>query len=243
MDSYQSRPRDKIVEQIECYIIEHNLKPGDSLPSERQLCELWDCNRMTFRAAAKRLITEGVLNSIPLKNYYVAPDKLERYLQDLTSLTEFVQQQGLQLSNRLISQSIIPAGRKTAQQLKVPEKSDVLELIRLRLVEEEPISIDTSLIPLTRFRGIETYDFEHASLYSVMDQVFHIVPDHGSEEISITYADEEEAKLLQIDEGEALFYLKGATYDKNDESLEIIKSVIRTDRIRFAGELRKDKEQ
>lgn len=240
MNTYQSRPRDEIAERIECYIIEHQLKPGDRLPSERQLCEAWNCNRMTFRAAAKRLIAEGILTNVPMVGYFIAEEKLERYLQDLSSFTEFVENKGLHLANRLISQSILPASRRNAQLLNIPEGGPIFELIRLRLVDNIPISLETVYIPMSLFAGIEQYDFAKESLYAVMEKKYGVVFDRGSEEISITYADSNEANLLQIEEGDPLFYLKGFTSDVNGNPVEVIKAVLRTDKIRFAGELRKE---
>lgn len=240
MDTYQSRPRDEIAERIECYIIEHQLKPGDRLPSERQLCEAWNCNRMTFRAAAKRLIAEGILTNVPVIGYFVAQEKLERYLQDLSSFTSVVESKGLHLTSRLISNSVLPAGRRIAQALNIPEASPVFELIRLRLVENNPVSLETVHIPLFMFEGIQQYDFESQSLYAVMEKEYGVVFDRGSEEISITYADANEANLLQIEEGDPLFYLKGLTTNVHGVPVEVIKAVLRTDKIRFAGELRKE---
>lgn len=235
MKAYHSRPRDEIAERIECLIIEKNLKPGDRLPSERELCETWECNRMTFRAAVKRLIAEGKIRNVPATGNFVAPEKLERYLQDLTSFTEFVMKKGHQTDNRLVHSQVIPASAKMAENLKIPEGSDIFKMCRLRLVDGEPVSMDTVHIPAARFSGIEKYDFEKFSLYGILERKYGLVLGGGIEDISITYADADEAALLNVSEGEALFYLKGITWDENNEPFELIKSVLRTDRLSFAG--------
>lgn len=237
IETYHSRPRDEIVERIECHIIEHNLQPGDRLPSERELCDAWNCNRMTFRAAVKRLIAEGRLYNIPATGNFVAPEKLERYLQDLTSFSDFVMQKGRRIENRLIDTCTIPATARMAERLHIPADSDVFEIVRLRIVDDEPVSLETAYIPCLRFDGIQKYDFERLSLYAVMERKYGIVLGGGSEEISITFADANEAALLQIPEGQALFYLKGITWDEHEVPIEMIKSVSRTDRMSFAGTL------
>ena len=239
MREYQFKPRDQIVEKIECFIIENELKPGDALPSERQLCEEWECNRMTYRAACKRLISEGILESVPYKGYFVAEEKMERYLQDLNSFSDFVKQKGHSLTNKLISSNILVPSRRIANELQLSEGETVFELSRVRLINEMPISIDTVSIPYNRFQGIEKYDFEKMSLYSVMENDYNIAPDGGHEDISITYADKNEAEILEIEEGQALFFLRGITLDSQKKPVEVIKSVLRTDKIRFAGELQK----
>lgn len=237
IETYHSRPRDEIAERIECYIIEHNLRPGDRLPSERELCDAWSCNRMTFRAAVKRLIAEGRLVNIPSTGNFVAPEKLERYLQDLTSFSDFVMQKGRRIENRLISARTLPAAARMAERLHIPAGSEVFELVRLRIVDDEPVSLETAYIPCQRFEGIEKYDFERLSLYTVMERKYGVLLGGGSEEISLTFADANEAALLQIPEGQALFYLKGLTWDEHDTPIEMIKSVSRTDKLSFAGTL------
>jgi GntR family transcriptional regulator len=235
IEIYHSRPRDEIVERIECLIIERQLKPGDRLPSERELCEIWECNRMTFRSAVKRLISEGKLINIPATGNYVAPEKLERYLQDLTSFSDFVMLKGHQIDNRLISNCLISATARMAEKLKIPAGSDVFELVRLRLVDQAPILLETAHLPCAKFDGIQKYDFERLSLYGVLERKYSVAFGGGTEEISITYADANEADLLSVKEGEALFYLKGITWDENEDPIELIKSVSRTDRLSFAG--------
>jgi GntR family transcriptional regulator len=235
IEEYHSRPRDEIVENIECLIIERNLRPGDQLPTERELCEQWNCNRMTLRSAVKRLAAEGKLVTVPAKGSFVAPRKLERYLQDLTSFSDFVMQKGCRIENKLISSFTIQAGPKTAERLKVSTGSDIFELVRLRLVDEAPISLETAHIPCVRFPEIARYDFKRLSLYSVLERKYSVLFGGGMEEISLTYADQEEAGLLEVAEGEALFYLKGLTWDEDQVPIEMVKSVSRTDRISFAG--------
>jgi len=238
MEPYRIRPRDEIVERIECLIIEHQLKPGDRLPSERELCELWDCNRMTFRAAVKRLVAEGKIVTVPATGNFVAPAKLERYLQDLTSFSDFVMKKGYRIDNRLISSRTIPATAKMAEKLHIPAGSEVYELVRLRRVDDTPITLETAQVPCAKFEGIQQYDFVRLSLYGVLERKYSVIFGGGTEEISITYADAGEAALLEVEEGEALFYLKGLTWDENKDPIEIIKSVSRTDRLSFAGMLK-----
>jgi len=240
MNAYQGRTRDEITERIECYIIEQGLKSGDKLPSERQLCEAWDCNRMTFRAAARRLIAEGILENVPNTGYFLAQPKLERYLQDLSSLSDVIRKQGLVLTNRLISAGVVPASKRITQQLDLTDGHSVFELARLRLVDGCPIALETASLPLPRFECIQMFNFEKGSLYDVLENHFGVIPQRGSEEISITYADATEAALLQIEEGTALFFVRSITWDETGRPIEALKSVLRTDRVRFAGELRRE---
>ena len=68
--------RDFATELVESYIIDNKLKPGDRLPSERDMCRMWDLNRTTLRNAIQRLVSDGMLYCRMGSGTYVSKPKL-----------------------------------------------------------------------------------------------------------------------------------------------------------------------
>lgn len=66
------KPVDKIIQQIRNLIISGQLKPGDKLPSERQLSERIGLGRTYVRDAIKRLEFYGILKTLPQSGTIVA---------------------------------------------------------------------------------------------------------------------------------------------------------------------------
>lgn len=66
------KPVDKIIDQIRNLIISGQLKPGDKLPSERQLSERIGLGRTHVRDAIKRLEFYGILKTHPQSGTIVA---------------------------------------------------------------------------------------------------------------------------------------------------------------------------
>lgn len=66
------KPVDKIIQQIRNLIISGQLKPGDKLPSERQLSERIGLGRTYVRDAIKRLEFYGILKTLPQSGTVVA---------------------------------------------------------------------------------------------------------------------------------------------------------------------------
>lgn len=70
---------DKIIEQIKNTIIEGSLKPGDKLPSERELAERFSVGRTTVREALKALsytrvikkVREGTIVNRNISNFFI----------------------------------------------------------------------------------------------------------------------------------------------------------------------------
>ena len=69
------RPQDMAMEQIQWYIQENQLKPHTQLPSERELCTMWQMNRSTLHTAIQQLIEERKLYSVKGSGTFVADRK------------------------------------------------------------------------------------------------------------------------------------------------------------------------
>jgi len=60
----------------------------------------------------------------------------------------------------------------------------------------------------------------------------------GEEKIGITYASAIEAKLLSIPVETAVFFLNGIIWDEDEIPIEYFKSIVRSDKVRFASVLK-----
>ncbi|MGM9537252.1 MAG: GntR family transcriptional regulator [Candidatus Onthomonas sp.] len=232
------RPRAEAIELIECYIRRQDLAPHGKLPGEREMCEMWDLNRTTLRNAIKRLIEEGKLYSLKGSGTYVARPKLERNLQDAKSTTESVRGAGHMLRSRVLDVQVIEANKYISRKLQVPLGHKIFYLRRLRIMDNAPYMIDNNYIDLECCPGIEEYDFNDESLYRVLSYQ-GAYPTKGQESVGITYATEDEAKYLQVEEGGYLFFLTGVTCNPEGRPIEFFKSVARADKVRFSSVLRR----
>lgn len=236
-NKYRIRPRDLAAEKIECYIIENQMKPHEKLPSERDMCKMWDLNRSTLRSAIHRLVVEGILYNKLGSGTYVAPPKLVRNLQDVKSFTQVVEESGKTLFTNVISLKKIECTKQISKKLYLPLGHKIIELVRVRGVDEVPVLIETSYMDEEKCQGLETYDLSDKSLYAILEENFghHLIG--GYETLSITYTDANEARLLGIQEGDPVIYQTGVVSDENNEPIEYFRSIARSEYIRFASVL------
>jgi len=238
-ENYGNRTRNEAIEKIESYIIKNKLAPHEKIPSERDLCEMWDFNRTTLRSAIQHLIIEGKLYQKKGSGTYIAKEKLERNLQDLKSLATVVRESNQTLRNRVLSQEKIESNKQITKKLHLALGHKVFALSRLRYIDEEAVTIETSFMDSERFPGLDKHDFVTESLYEILEREYNIQISKGEENVGIAYATDTEAELLDIAVGQAVFYLTGVVYDGADEPVEYFKSVIRADKMRFASVLRR----
>lgn len=241
-DKNVNRSRDEAIEKIEYYIISNKLVPHSKIPSERDMCEMWGFNRTTLRSAIQRLVVEGKLYQKIGSGTYVAKPKLVRNLQDLRALSTEVNENGQTLTNKILSVDIIESNKQTTKKLHLPLGHKVYALTRLRYIDEEPATIETSFMDYKRFPSLSEHDFSEESLYSVIEKEYNIQIMKGEERVGIAYATDYEAELLGIEAGQAVFYLTGIVYDGKEEPVEYFKSIVRADKIRFASILRRREE-
>lgn len=71
--SSRRRLSEDVAEQITAYLIEERLKPGDRLPTEPELVELYDVSRTVVREAGRLLVERGLVDIRPGRGMVVAP--------------------------------------------------------------------------------------------------------------------------------------------------------------------------
>ena len=142
------------------------------------------------------------------------------------------------LRNVVLDVQVIECNKYLSKKMEIPLGHKVFYLRRLRIMDGAPYMVECSYINYEFCRGIEEYDFIDESLYRVLGY-YGVYPDHGQESVGITYATEDEAKYLDVAEGDYLFYLSGTTRDAEDRLVEYCKSVVRADKVRFSTVLRR----
>jgi GntR family transcriptional regulator len=239
----KSKSRNEAQEELEYYIKVNHLEAHDKLPSERELSELFSINRSTLRAAIIRMIDEGKLYKVIGSGNFVQEPKIVRNLNNLDSLTELVKGFGKEISSKVIHASVIEANKQIMKKLKLPLGTKVFQLLRVRLIDNEPFALETSFIEYHRFEGIEKYDFEKVSLYKTLKDVYGVDIVKGQEKLTLTYATEEEAELLSITYESPLFFISGTAEDKEDRPVEYFRSVVRPDKMKFSSILVKKSQE
>lgn len=235
-EKYKNHFRDEAIEKIEYYIIKNKIRPHEKIPSERDLCEMWGFNRTTLRFAIQRLVIEGKLYQKKGSGTYVSEPKLIRNLQNLSSLSEEVRGHNKTLTSKILDYRVIESNKETTKKLHLTLGSKIFVLTRLRYIDEEPVTIETSFMDYGRFSMLTNHDFSKESLYSVIEEE-GVTLTKGEESIGITYATNYEAELLNIEPGKTVFYVSGIVYDGEDHPVEYFKSIVTADKIKFSSVL------
>ena len=147
------------------------LRPGDRLPTERQFCEQLEVSRATVRRALGQLVEEGVVEAQVGRGSFVRAglDALAEPPNMLMSFTELAAARGLKASAQVIAQATRSAIPEEALVFKIGVHALVFEIRRLRMLDDAPVALDRTRVPLDVAPNLPAQDFTTASIYKTLE--------------------------------------------------------------------------
>ncbi len=225
----------QIVQILRDAIQDHEAAPeqGETLfPSETELAEFFQVNRGTIRHALETLEREGLIYREKGRGTFLQRRRVELDLTRLCSTTEDLLARGWSPASRLLSFSEMTPGLHIQRHLHLREGETVWQIYRLRLANNEPISLQWSVIPRRLAPDLNQKDLA-GSLYYILKNEYGIEMKTADQTIRARGATAEEAQSLQTSENEAVFEISRVTYDQESRPVEHLDSLWRGDRYDF----------
>jgi GntR family transcriptional regulator len=163
---------------------------------------------------------------------FVAERTVERDLTSLTGLPAYLRRQGFQSDARVLSTGTVEADVETAAALGLPEGGLVLEIVRVRLADGEPISLERALFPADRFPGLLDRSLA-GSLYELLETHYGLLPGEAEERIEVVAAGAAEARLLGLRRAAPLLAVARTAWDADGRAFERSHDLFRADRARI----------
>lgn len=230
-------PKKDAVEKLEDFIKVNHLKAGIKLPSEKDLCDMWGLSRSTLRQAIDALIDNGDLYRVKDKGVYARPKKYERNMAGVDAMVKDLIKQGNKVSKKILSMNEITSTKQISKKMSIKLGTKVFEIIRYRVINNVPCTIETAYINAEKYPDFLNHYNEKASMDKLFGEHYDTVQTSGIEHINVTYASEDEAKVLKIDNGTPLFFASGVSIDQHGEIVMYYKQLIRPDKFNFVSEV------
>jgi GntR family transcriptional regulator len=215
-------------------------KPGDLIPSERELGEKYGISRMTARQAITDLVNEGLFYREQGKGTFVSQRKITQQLNRLTGFTEDIRERGQQPSTKVLSAKMCPADEATAERLRIKPGLLIFCLQRLRLADGEPLAIEFSQVSFVGCERLLEEDLEHNSLYRLLETKYGTPPMEAEQELEAGLAGNEEARLLKIPVGSSVLFIRRTTYTDRNQPFEYAKSVYCGNKYTFYTQMKRE---
>jgi GntR family transcriptional regulator len=132
---------------------------------------------------------------------------------------------------------VIPANARLAHLLDLETGTPILEVERLRYVDDEPFLLGITDIEYDICPALLEADLSNQSLYAFLERECGVVITNARRTIEAVAAMEREARLLNVKEGAALLMLRSIGCQKNGRPVEYFRGLHRGDRSCFEIDL------
>lgn len=193
---------DIIIEMIK----EGNIKENAQLPSERELCHIFDISRSTVRQAIKELEKEGYVYRVHGKGNFVSPKRSKQGLLEFYSFVEEMKKIGKTLTSKVLDFDIIECSEKLARKMKLATGDRVYAFTRLKLVDDEPMMLETSYVPCIRFPKLTKEQLQQKGMYDIFRSDYNASFTCTEEILQSVLTREDEAELLEGTDLNVVFY-------------------------------------
>jgi DNA-binding GntR family transcriptional regulator len=208
------------------------LRPGDQLPSEAQLCERYGVSPMTVRRAINMLVDQGIVITEQGRGTFVKPIAMGeasfqlRDLQDLFNDTEHT-------TVTVLEARIVSADERVARKLAIPIGQRTVYIRRILRTDGLPALYHREYLVYDPTRPIVEAELEVTALQRLFSGAGETILKRGEISMEATLLDQEEARLLQVQQPMAAFCFEHLFYDFEDKPISWGWFIGRADLLRF----------
>lgn len=208
--------------------------PGERIPSELELCELYGVSRATVRQALAELESEGMLRRIKGRGTFVAePRAGSWFLQSSHGFYDEAARAGRTVTSSVLRREVSELPGWASGALGLTPGSRGVALERLRCVDGEPVMYAVSHFALELASCILGAELAEASLYGVLRESEGVVVAGGRRVVEATAAKEGLARLLQVEECAPLLLVEAVSWDTGGRPFECYRAWHRSDRAKI----------
>lgn len=231
----QNNVHHALTNRILLVVADRSDKGSDRLPPERELAAQLGVARGTLRKALAELEESGVLMRRPgrtggifirdahpfLQLEGLQSDSgalVRRTLNRIQGVPSLLVEQGMVPSTRVIRTERRHARPDEGERLGISSGDEVFDVLRLRLADEIPLSLESMVLPDARFPGLLNRSLD--SMYELLEEEFGVAVASATEQITVVRSSAAISRLLRMGVGEPLFRIQRTAFDGKGVPIE-----------------------
>lgn len=196
-------------------------------------------SRITVRQSLRDLHSEGLIFSTQGKGTFASKPKAMQNIQHLEGFDEAMAPQGYETSARLISIREATANKDVQENLGISAKEKVVEVVRIRYLNREPISVDRSYFPLWIGQGLFSKDLSH-DIFPMLENQLGITLGRAEISLEARPADSEVAGFLDLEPGGPIMWVERLTRDHLGNPIDYEYLAFRGDSYKYRFQIERD---
>ncbi len=224
----------QLVRIMQEQIASGELRPGDRLPSEAQMCKFHDVSPMTVRRAINILVDQGAVTAEQGRGTFVKSMKFWSSTFDLGELNNtLIDDKRTRV--KILQSSIISADERIARKMKTQPGEHTIYIRRLINVDEKPFLYHREYLVYDESKPIIESELDVTSIRCLFEGRNNSSLKYSQMAIEATILDEKEAQLLNSAPTRPAFLIEHTFFDFEDRIASWGWFICPGDRLRFTN--------
>ncbi|MDD3173891.1 MAG: GntR family transcriptional regulator [Herbinix sp.] len=203
----------QLIDSISNYISENKLTPGDKIPTEQELSQVYKVSRATVRQAIQELVNNGILLKMHGKGTFIAQPKHKMGVGSFYSFSDLVQNNHFDSQTQILCfQEIHNPDDKVCRRLQLSPNEAVFYLSRLRCIDNNPVLLENTYVPKKLVPFFDIVKIEQNGLYNYLNHSFGIGDLEGIERFTAYNPTIEEKAILKIRDSDPCIRIRRLFY-------------------------------
>jgi GntR family transcriptional regulator len=228
----ESPLHEQIAHDLRTRIASGELSVGSSLPSEAELRAQWQGSRGPVRQALAALRADGLIAGGRGKPPVVRRRQLGQPFDSFVSFSRWVHDLGRVPGQCTVEIARRPAAADVAEALQIKVGTPVVQLLRLRLIDGEPVMVERATFIAEYGSSLFDHDLDEGSIYELLISKGLLVGT-ARHVIDAVLADEADCSLLKLAAGEPLLRERRLAHTADGVAFEYSDDRYRPDRVTF----------
>ncbi|PKL51676.1 MAG: hypothetical protein CVV37_05260 [Nitrospira bacterium HGW-Nitrospira-1] len=205
---------------------------GSQIPTEEELCKIYEVSKATVKLAVLELARQGYLKRQQGKGTFVCKRVISEGLTMHTSFKELMLDAGLDFSTQVLARTVMMPTDDLDVKLNITADTHVFYIKRLRSINGEPVLLQEAYIPCQACPTLLDEDVANNSLFDLLEKKHSIKITKIKDYIELAYLTDDDARLLGLSGGSPALVMEQQFYS-GEFQVMYIRSIKRSDRFRF----------
>jgi len=224
----------QVAETIKARILQHEYRPGDAIPSARELESEFNVSNITIRRALEMLTRQGrIVPRRGMRARVAEPvdDIVEIEITgDFRSWVDMAIGRKLGITAEIIDRQVIACPSPIREILGLGPEEQVERIKRVRKLKEKPVSYYVNYGPSRFLTKLSTREIEKHTFIEAYQQACNIKLKSMEQRVRATNADMDLADILQVTFGFPLFFVQNVYYSDWETPMALTHMYYRSDR-------------
>ena len=226
----------QVIDLIEGLIAERGLGPGDLLPTQKELASLAGVSLITVRRALDELERSGRVSGHQGVGTFVARPRIVSEPTRSGGLLATLAEQGSprEVTTQVLEVRAAQPRPTVARALMLEPGEPVWQILRLRLIDGQPLVVEQALIPQALAPDLDRRRDElSSSLYDLLAASHDLVDDHEEQYLEVLEAGARERRLLKLGARARIVRLRGVSFTADGFPFDCFEQVYPADEFVF----------